>query len=115
MTEKTLGQIAEEAREQFTEKATMSQYSREADLLACMWDFIAQAVIEAHEARKWQPIESAPRDGAQMYVDAPQLDCGCSIAYFENGAWCSAWDGRKFIDYVPTKWQPLPAPPKQGD
>lgn len=44
MTEKTLGQIASQACEQ----ASTSQYFTEKDL------------IEVHESRKWQPIETAP-------------------------------------------------------
>ena len=113
MTEKTLGQIAEEAREQFTEKATMSQYSREADLLACMWDFIAQAVIEAHEARKWQPIESAPKDADTLLLYRVRGNVHWV------GYWCTDFKGWRLvgsnITVDATHWQPLPAPPKQGD
>ena len=112
MENKTLGQIVYETYFDFfgmsvTGWSEINPQFREAH------ELMAQAVIEAHEARKWKPIENkdVPKDGSQIYVDAPELDCGCSIAYFDDGAWRSAWDGRVFVDYAPTHWQPLPAPP----
>ncbi len=76
----------------------------------------------------WQPIETAPKDGAHItYKEGPRLLC-CAInpdwgdsfypvftARFiwnksgKTGNWRRDIDGRR---YDPTHWMPLPEPPK---
>ena len=57
----------------------------------------------------WFPIETAPRDGKQVIVNAPQLESESTYAYFENNAWYLAYDGKPFGIHVtqPTHWKPL--------
>ena len=66
MSEKTLGVIA---FEEFDKALRIKMFGRNFDAEAIpiqgdheAWESAAQAVIEAHEARKWQPIETMPSD-----------------------------------------------------
>ena len=73
-------------------------------------------------AAKWQPIETAPRDGtpvilAGQYVDHP------SVAAFNGHEWVGKVDGCSAVRYMsdfgscyitvdlPEFWMPLPEPP----
>lgn len=71
---------------------------------------------------EWQPIESAPKDGAYIMVYPPT---------FNNVVSCASWDEDKYARFPrpfwrrtdsnkiydsrstpPTHWMPLPEPPK---
>ena len=56
----------------------------------------------------WQPIETAPKDGAEVLVW-----CGGSmfIACMEVGRWFFERTDHS-VKPVPTHWMPLPEPPK---
>lgn len=88
-------------------------------------DLYTAKVIE--EAMKWQPIDTAPKDGKHILLYYPERNC-CI-----RGAWLEATDGdwetgyKKWMEwqvddelyigdegYVPTHWMPLPTPP-QGE
>lgn len=66
---------------------------------------------------KWQPIESAPEDpNVNILVSRYDEDGSywCSVAQW----WVAAWvflDGQTtgpvLLDFEPTHWMPLPAPP----
>lgn len=51
---------------------------------------------------KWQPIETAPKDGTDLLLWEPSLGQSV-IAHSVNGEW--PWF------YKPTHWMPLPDPP----
>lgn len=82
-----------------------------------------QAVIEAHEARKWQPIESAKNES--YIVQTVGGDVTVASRDGRDGSkWIdllsASYDGGCDVDYercTPTRYQPLPlpTPPKQGD
>lgn len=58
----------------------------------------------------WQPIETAPRDGAIILVGFSKSET-LAIAYWEDGFWFDDADDCAYIGSGPTHWMPLPAPP----
>jgi hypothetical protein len=83
-----------------------------------LFQAVADAVVAAHEARRWQAIESAPKDGTPV-----GLWDGCERIV--DGEWdkqAGAWFGdvmsygemyRRKLDPQPTHWAPIPAPPQE--
>jgi len=63
----------------------------------------------------WQPIETAPKDGTDIFVDAPQIECGCTIVHWNRG-WRLTLNGLPIQPHVtPFKfWMPLPTPPTES-
>ncbi len=59
----------------------------------------------------WQPIETAPKDGRNIFIFIPQeFNTGIYTAWWSRDHWCSidsSWIGRD----LPTHWMPLPNPP----
>lgn len=65
---------------------------------------------------EWQPIETAPRDGAEIDLSVLSKD-GVRFrapgVVWKSGVWRNVaerwvlWD-----DVIPTHWMPLPEPPK---
>ncbi len=81
--------------------------------------------ILAHlRAEPWQPIESAPRDGAWILVCAAGEADSATIVKWHVISWRSGemgWyiDDQNDYEYVqsfdaPTHWQPLPTTPKES-
>jgi hypothetical protein len=65
---------------------------------------------------KWQPIETAPKDGEIILVygafyDFPALR-DIYLVYWEEDTQSWEIEGEKIIA---THWMPLPLPPKNGD
>ena len=66
---------------------------------------------------EWQPIETAPRDGAPVLI-ACVGECGTKwmyVAWSKRSAWrfCERKDGSYYaVHDTPTHWMPLPEPPK---
>ena len=72
---------------------------------------------------KWQPIDTAPKDGTLILAHLPDSD-DCYVigwcdkakdirSYFNADGWCIAWDGESLSDWSqPTHWMPLPDAPK---
>lgn len=59
---------------------------------------------------EWQPIETAPRDGTLVLC---WLNIGGhALVYRHRSAWRTGPIGEAV---KPTHWQPLPAPPKEGE
>lgn len=70
--------------------------------------------FELKEREKWQPIETAPKDG-----EAIILTNGGAVVYgyFEED--CNKWlyhdypDNYNLYPFIPTHWMPLPEPPTE--
>jgi len=75
-------------------------------------DDIADAMLEAAERARWQPIETAPKDGTIIlladyrYPHRPEISSG----FWENRNWT---DGSLELSPL-THWQPLPSPPESS-
>ena len=70
-------------------------------------------------AEKWQPIETAPKDGTDIlvYVGPHQF---AAWYHTDTESGCSMWaistdrcnEAISFSTFLPTHWMPLPKPPK---
>ena len=62
----------------------------------------------------WQDIATAPRDGSMFLFNAPDMECGVSIGYYDSTRLRLGLDGKPIGPHVskPTHWMPLPEPPK---
>lgn len=68
----------------------------------------------ASHLSRWQPIETAPKDGAPVLLLTP---LGIIEGYFQNGHWrqkVARYDGNFLaeIGKTPISWMPLPTPPQ---
>ncbi|AXF86676.1 hypothetical protein DTO96_102431 [Ephemeroptericola cinctiostellae] len=116
MESKTLGQIA---YEKFADEIGKTKVWH--DLFPNQrqaFETIAQSVIEAHEARKWKPIESATDNLCIVWTKNNETTV--AIRNIEKNEWLdmlgkSNDDGENLFRCDPTHWQPLPAPPKKGE
>lgn len=93
----------------------------------------ARAAISEAKAGGWQPIETAPKDGTEVFVYVPGDSLFPTAAayksadyfekeygdreYMEEGWYWAFGYPSDFHECVitPTAWQPLPAPPAQKD
>lgn len=64
-------------------------------------------------ATTWQPIETAPRDGAVIQLAEPDFgDDWCIFSgFFEEGIWNVVPDCEQDRELQPTHWMPLPPAP----
>jgi len=102
MPEKTLGEIA-------------AQKAREVPSLPndTAWQAIADAVVAAHEARRWKAIESAPRTRQYVLAYAPERKMSFQVCWdHEWGYWQMMGGGKCTMEF--TLWSPIPAPPKEA-
>jgi len=62
---------------------------------------------------KWQPIETAPKDGTGFLVNTDYVVDGVSMVRFSEGRMVSVFDGKPWLEHIdpPTHWMPLPEPP----
>lgn len=69
------------------------------------WQAVADAVVAAHEARRWKPMT----EEALLHA-TPVL-----VGRWHRGAWC--WKQTYFVAVAIedgyTHWQPIPAPPQE--
>jgi hypothetical protein len=82
------------------------------------WQQRALAAEARHpeaEPVAWRPISSAPKDGTDILVDAPDVVCGCTIVHWKAPGWRLTFDGKLFNAAAtqPKFWMPLHAPPAQ--
>ena len=75
------------------------------------WRIVADAAIAVMQSR-WQPIETAPRDGTEVLITHGRTTV---VAWWSDiFGWRDwgdiGWGGMQ--DVAPTHWQPLPEPPK---
>ena len=59
---------------------------------------------------EWQPIETAPKDGASVLIGRAQWP-EPFVAHLEDGRWYIDGEDEPF-DFAPTHWMPLPDAPK---
>ena len=76
---------------------------------------LRQQLAEAQARMKWQPIETAPKDGRSIIIwDADHLFHFCFARYSEQQWWPSNPLGLPVPHYLrvtsPTHWMPLPEP-----
>ncbi len=102
MAEKTLGQVAYEGMP----SAMRIEWQYSPESVKAAWESVAAAVVAAHEAQRWQPIATAPKDGRAVHV----------------GKWHRRKWQRKVTEFVAvaiedgyTQWCPIPEPPKEAD
>jgi hypothetical protein len=60
---------------------------------------------------EWQPIETAPKDGAAVLV-ANGGKCQ-AVAFYQNSDWFTTVSFT-LLDPSPSHWMPLPEPPVQS-
>lgn len=62
---------------------------------------------------KWQPIETAPKDGTAILAHLPYSDIAIPIRY-DGNCWHVTWDMHKLGEWdQPDFWMPMPKPPKE--
>ena len=64
---------------------------------------------------EWQPIETAPKDGTPILMWDGDMIYVISWYVPQNTRYPAQWreaDGKRYCDYDPTHWMPLPEPPK---
>jgi hypothetical protein len=65
---------------------------------------------------KWQPIETAPKDGTEIIayrkVQPPHIEAMSWADYGDTGRWYWTYDGDS-PDVQPTHWIPIPPPPEE--
>ena len=63
---------------------------------------------------RWQPIETAPKDGTKILAYDPDRGGSCEILYWGSWKGKGAWqDDEANGYYEPSHWMPLPEPPQQ--
>ncbi len=63
---------------------------------------------------KWQPIETAPKDGMFIYAMPKDDKWGIGLAYRNvSGGWSCAYGDRE-APRKATHWMPLPEPPNDN-
>ncbi len=77
---------------------------------------IVAQLAAALDARQWQPIETAPKDGTELIVYGSTGHYGtnnanCIFACFHRGQWRTLIKGHA-LKPAPTHWMPLPTPPE---
>lgn len=103
--EKMLGQVAWEAY-----SGTLCRDAEES------WQAVADAVVAAHEARRWRPIEGAPKDGTPIIVRAKYLQLPPWVIWCDLKCTALATDGESYWPWTDFDiWTPIPAPPKEAD
>ena len=99
--EKTLGKVARDA------------WYRVRPSCPADWQAVADAVVAAHEARRWKAIESAPKDG-YILAWSPERRMAFQVIWSKHyDDWTiMCGDGVATMEF--TLWTPIPAPPKEA-
>ena len=63
---------------------------------------------------KWQPIETAPKDGYD-YLVYNSVSEECFVAYRYGGVGSWYFSDRHALKDEPSHWMPLPKPPKEDE
>jgi hypothetical protein len=77
---------------------------------------------ELRDAARWQPIETAPKDGTSVLISSTNWRTTWRGYYRAQGFapeqeidnWGEGWTRENYSDIglIPTHWMPLPEPPK---
>jgi hypothetical protein len=90
--------------------------SRYSDVLASETRDLAAAIDGI--VPKWQPIETAPRDGEWISLwckgQPLSLPAGVPAFWEDDLGWVAVRDDDLLLTDNPTHWMPLPAPPEKG-
>lgn len=77
---------------------------------------IAKAILAERQRHQWQPIQTAPKDGAEFLAWFGRQNV-MMIARFDwvHSVWLTK--GEPFVGFMnnATHWMPLPRPPKGGE
>jgi hypothetical protein len=77
---------------------------------------LASPVVAEPREAGWRPIETAPKDGTRIlgwcYDEVETLYWCESVWVTAGGAWVSEEARSDTMEYLPTHWLPLPAPPR---
>ena len=67
--------------------------------------------LKAEARSKWQPIETAPKDGTKVIVCIAGKEYNSDCAFWRRGYWV-IYKGSVLIilEFEPTHWMPLPTP-----
>lgn len=62
---------------------------------------------------KWQPIETAPKDGTHVQLYRPVIQF---VGFWggDNSKWCAVAPGQPSLRPLPTHWKPLSNPPEDS-
>ncbi len=72
-------------------------------------ELLPQWAAEIRERAKWQPIETAPKDGLAIFIGHPEC---ARVAYWQDEDWIDLDRGTSLTCYfTPTHWQQLIKPP----
>ena len=97
MAEKTLGQVA------------VDEWIRNGD-----WQAVADAVEAAIEARRWRPIESAPKEQRSILAYAPFIKSQLMVYWcLTDACWKYFGPHNRRVEHTLTMWTPIPAPPQE--
>jgi hypothetical protein len=69
--------------------------------------------VTARDGSRWQPIETAPKDGTHVLLWATGAFYGCVVGRYNSRAnnRGGGWLAERFPVPKPTHWMPLPKPP----
>ncbi len=76
---------------------------------------IGRAIAGERERDRWQPIETAPRDGTRILLRLSNGEVFSGWGTEEAGFQKFHADGTDIGWLNPRHWQPLPSPPSGGD
>ena len=77
-------------------------------------EILAALPVDQVKAERWQPIETAPKDGSRLLVTRAPFT---GKAPYKIVWWSSStpkgwrWRLSKLVRFNPTHWMPLPEPP----
>lgn len=87
-------------------RAYIARYGYTGEQLA-----IIDAALTAAKAGGWLPIETAPKDSTARLVWCPERQNIYAVTWLPKVGWVIF--GGRALSELPTKWQPLPNPPKE--
>lgn len=103
------------------EQKTLGEIARDTWLagtgpLYVEWDRISDAIVAAHEARRWKPWPPCVDGGLPDVVALDDPKLGRKFGFLRDHKWVDE-DGVEIIEYgvPPERWCAIPAPPKEAE
>jgi hypothetical protein len=72
------------------------------------------ALAASHGQERWQPIETAPKDGTWILAWLGGIADIADTIQWNYGGWWNGSNGHVATAAQPTHWRPLPTPPTEG-